>query len=394
VEEKADAIGLSALLVSTSKQMPLIINELQRRGLKIPVLVGGAAINRRFGRRILLTESDEFYEPGVYYCKDAFEGLSTMDGLMNPTVRPQLVERVRRESEMELGRAGTQLAGNAAGTQQRSDVQPSDSIPYERACAAGWGPRVVRQMPLEIVFQHLSINELYRLSWGAKNTHGEAWEKLQAEFGQRLDRMQRQAIQEGWLKPQAVYGYWPCQSQGDDLLVYVPESVEAGQPRELLRFNFPRQQAGEYLCLADYFAPVESGRIDVVALQVVTVGQAASQRFERLQNAGDYTEAYFTHGLGVQTAEATADYLHNHIRRELGLEAEQGKRYSWGYPAIPELEDHDKVFSLLPAAAELGMELTPAYQLVPEQSTAAILVHHPRAKYYNIGESRVEQLMR
>ncbi len=134
--------------------------------------------------------------------------------------------------------------------------------------------------------------------------------------------------------------------------------------------------------------------MDVVAFQVVTVGQEASERFERLQNAGDYTEAYFTHGLGVQTAEATADYLHNHIQRELGLQADQGKRYSWGYPAIPELEDHAKVFQLLPAEKELGMNLTSAYQLVPEQSTAAIIVHHTEAKYFNVGESRVEQLMR
>jgi 5-methyltetrahydrofolate--homocysteine methyltransferase len=178
----------------------------------------------------------------------------------------------------------------------------------------------------------------------------------------------------------------------------VPETVNGEsinqRPQELLRFNFPRQSSSDYLCLADYFAPVESGKIDVVALQVVTVGQAASERFERLQNAGDYTEAYFTHGLGVQTAEATADYLHNHIRRELSLTSEQGKRYSWGYPAIPELDDHAKVFQLLPAENELGMNLTSAFQLVPEQSTAAIIIHHPEARYYNIGESRVEQLMR
>jgi len=394
VEEKADAIGLSALLVSTSKQMPLIVNELHRRGLEIPVLVGGAAINRRFGRRILLTEADAFYEAGVFYCKDAFEGLSTMDALMDPGERIKQIEQVRREAEMELGRAAAQSANSSKAAEQRSNVPPATSIPYERARAAGWGPRVVRQMPLEIVFQHLPINELYRLSWGAKNTHGEAWEKLRAEFDQRLDRMKRQALQEGWLQPQAVYGYWPCQADGNDLIIYEPASVEAGQPNELLRFNFPRQQAGEYLCLADYYAPVGSNRMDVVALQVVTVGQAASERFERLQSANDYTEAYFTHGLGVQTAEATADYLHNHIRRELGLEAEQGKRYSWGYPAIPDLDDHKKVFRLLPAASELGMDLTPAYQLVPEQSTAAIIVHHPQARYYNIGESRVEQLMR
>ena len=134
--------------------------------------------------------------------------------------------------------------------------------------------------------------------------------------------------------------------------------------------------------------------MDVVALQVVTVGQEATERFERLQGAEDYTEAYFSHGLAVQTAEAAAEYLHAHIRRELGLAAEQGKRYSWGYPAIPDLADHQVVFSLLPAENDLGMSLTSAFQLVPEQSTAAIIVHHPKAKYYTIGETRVEQLMK
>ena len=160
------------------------------------------------------------------------------------------------------------------------------------------------------------------------------------------------------------------------------------------RFTFARQIGADNLCLADYFAGVDSGIMDVVAFQVVTVGQAASERFERLQNANDYTEAYFTHGLAVQTAEATADYLHQHIRRELGLQPDQGKRYSWGYPAIPDLPDHRKVFDLLPVEKELGMSLTSAYQLVPEQSTAAIIVHHPEARYFNIGESRVEQLMK
>jgi 5-methyltetrahydrofolate--homocysteine methyltransferase len=132
----------------------------------------------------------------------------------------------------------------------------------------------------------------------------------------------------------------------------------------------------------------------VVALQIVTVGDEASQRFQSMQDAGDYGEAYFTHGLGVQTAEAAADFLHAHIRKELGLPADRGKRYSWGYPAIPDLSDHAKVFELLPAESELKMQLTSAYQLVPEQSTAAIIVHHPEAKYFNIGESRIEQLTR
>jgi 5-methyltetrahydrofolate--homocysteine methyltransferase len=134
--------------------------------------------------------------------------------------------------------------------------------------------------------------------------------------------------------------------------------------------------------------------MDVAAFQVVTVGQQATDLFDQLQAAGDYSEAYFTHGLAVQTAEAAAEYLHRHIRRELGLEPGQGKRYSWGYPAIPELNDHRKVFDLLPAESELGMSLTAAYQLVPEQSTAALVVHHPQAKYFSVGESRSDQLAR
>jgi 5-methyltetrahydrofolate--homocysteine methyltransferase len=147
------------------------------------------------------------------------------------------------------------------------------------------------------------------------------------------------------------------------------------------------------LCLADYFTSVDSDQVDTVAFQVVTVGHSATERFDSIQDSGNYSEAYYTHGLAVQTAEAAAEYLHRHIRRELGLPDEQGKRYSWGYPAIPELEDHSKVFGLLPAERELKMELSSAFQLVPEQSTAAIIVHHPEAKYYNVGVSRMEQLL-
>ena len=249
-------------------------------------------------------------------------------------------------------------------------------------------------MPLELIFKHLFKNELFRLSWGAKNAHGEEWSRLEREFEARLDRMQRQALREGWLQPQAVYGYWPSQSNGTDLIVYDPASVAVGSPLEIQRFSFPRQPSGDFLCLADYFASVDSGLMDVVALQVVTVGQAATERFDQLQAAGDYSEAYFTHGLAVQTAEATAEYLHLHIRRELGLAKDQGKRYSWGYPAIPDLKDHRKVFDLLPAETELGMRLTEACQLVPEQSTAAIIVHHPDARYFGVGESRVGQLLK
>lgn len=389
VELKADAIGLSALLVSTSKQMPLIVNELQRRGLCFPVLIGGAAINRRFGRRILLSESGEFYESGVFYCKDAFEGLATMDALMNGDQREALLAQMRSESEAELGRTA-QAAKIEAPARVRSNVKPAVKIPHPPI----WGPRVVRSMPLETVFQHLPLNELFRLSWGAKNAHGDEWLKLKGKFEDRLEKMKREALAEGWLKPQAVYGYWPAQSDGNDLVIYEPGSVQSGSPAEQTRFSFPRQESGERLCLADYFAPVESGVMDVVAFQVVTVGRESTERFERLHEKGDYSEAYFVHGLAVQTAEASADYLHAHIRRELGLDAGQGKRYSWGYPAIPELADHARVFELLPAESELGMSLTAAYQFIPEESTAAIVLHHPEASYFSIGETRVEQLMK
>src|SRR5260221_1959640 len=385
VEVNATAIGLSALLVSNCKQMPLVVNEVHRRGHNVPVLIGGAEINRRFGRRILQTESGDFYDPGVFYCKDAFEGLETMDQLIDINRKPTLLTQVRKEADMELGRASAKPAN--VPTLQRSNIAPAPlNLPPSK-----FGMRVVNYIPVEILLTHLNINELYRLSWGAKNTHGTEWDKLKAEFDARLDKMKREAIHEKWLAPKAVYGLFPCQAEGDDLIIYNPENLD----EVLTRFSFPRQPYDEHLALSDYYASVESGQMDVVAFQVVTVGQEASDRFDKLQSAHDYTEAYFTHGLGVQTAEATANYLHEHIRREMGISENQGKRYSWGYPAIPELEDHKKIFELLPAVTtELGITLSPAYQLIPEQSTAAIIVHHAQAKYYSVGESRVEQLMR
>ncbi|MFZ1043975.1 MAG: methionine synthase [Anaerolineales bacterium] len=389
VEVNATAIGLSALLVSTSKQMPLIINELHRRGLKFPVLVGGAAINRRFGRRILFAEDSNAYESGVFYCKDAFEGLETMDQLIDPERKPVLLEQVRKEADLEMGRA-SQTPEYRKATATRSSVQPEPINPPLK-----WGQRVVKDMPLEIVLKHLSLNELYRLSWGAKNSHGAEWEKLRAEFDTRLEKMTKDVLRLKWLKPQGVYGFFPCQSDGDELIIYDPNTTNSASPDALTRFACPRQPYDDHLALSDYFASVETGKMDVVAFQVVTVGQEATERFDKLQSGGDYSEAYFTHGLAVQTAEAAADYLHQHIRRELGIGEEQGKRYSWGYPAIPELEDHEKVFKLLPAVeTELGITLSAAYQLIPEQSTAAIIVHHSQAKYYSVGESRVEQLMK
>jgi 5-methyltetrahydrofolate--homocysteine methyltransferase len=391
VEVKADAIGLSALLVSTSKQMPLIVQELHRRGLNIPVLIGGAAINRKFGRRILFVDPEQktAYAPGVFYCKDAFEGLETIDRLQNPEQRADFIARIQREAAHDVGQ---QAAAPRPAPNRRSDVAARRApIPEPPV----WGPRLIDQMPLELVFQCLDQDELYRLSWGAKNAHGAEWDKLRREFDERLAGLKRRAISEQWFAPRAVYGCWPAQAEGDDLLVYDPASLANGsRPAVLQRFTFPRQAGQDYLCLADYFAPVDSGLMDVVAFQVVTIGPRATELFDDLQARHAYSDGYFLHGLAVQTAEATAEYGHRHLRRELNIAPGRGKRYSWGYPAIPELDDHQKVFALLPAEQQLGMTLTASGQLVPEQSTAAIIIHHPEARYFTIGGSRIDQLER
>lgn len=393
-EYHADAIGLSALLVSTSKQMPIIVNELARRGLSYPVMIGGAAINRKFGRRILfLEENQQPYEPGVFYCKDAFEGLHVMDKLVSDT-RSTFVSQVIAEAYEEIGKPTPRKRERSNRT---SNVQPAPTIPNPPF----WGVKTIHEMPLEIVFKYLHKPELFRLSWGATNTHGDEWTKLEAEFEARLERMQKEALRDKTLRPQAVYGYFPVNRDGEDLIVWdwqpfaaanghKPERIEVG------RFSFPRQPNGEYLCLSDYFAPVDSGIVDTVALQVVTVGEAASEAFEKLQGADNYSEAYFYHGLAVQTAEATANYVNRQVVNVgMGIPANQGKRYSWGYPACPDLDDHQLVWKLMPQAdTELGVSLTESYQLVPEQSTAAIVVHHPDAKYYSVGSlDRTAQIL-
>ncbi len=381
-EEKADAIGLSALLVSTSRQMPLVVQELHRKGAQTPVLIGGAAINRSFGRRILFTEEHQPYAGGVFYCKDAFEGLETMERLRDPARREETIRANQIEAEDEKRPIPVSIA---AGTPPRSDVA-ARRVPIP--VPPSYGVRVLGEMPLNLVLERLDRDELYRLSWGAKNAHGEEWERLKREFSSRLQAMKREALRDPWLRPQGVYGYFPAQSAGDDLIVYDPASAKEKTPRELVRFSFPRQPEQDRLCLADYFAPVDSGMMDLAVFQVVTVGREATARFEKLQSADEYSDGYFLHGLAVQTAEAAAEYLHQIIRKELKLPPDQGKRYSWGYPAIPSLEDHRKVFDLLPAEKELGMALTPAFQLVPEQSTAAIVIHHPEARYFLVPQAR------
>jgi len=241
-----------------------------------------------------------------------------------------------------------------------------------------WGYRALTEIPRKELFELLDRKSLYRVGWGARGATGATWEALQAEFEARLAEMWPASSL--YLRPQALYGYFPVASEGETLVVYDPQEPEAR--REIARFTFPRLRRGEAcLCLADYFAPVTSDTVDVAAFQVVTVGAGAAERFGALEASGAYSDAYFVHGLAAQTTEALAEWVHRRIRRELGLAEGQGKRYSWGYPACPDLEGHRILFGLLPAEAALGMRLSAAGQLIPEHSTAAMVVPHPAARY-------------
>ncbi|MBC7790641.1 MAG: homocysteine S-methyltransferase family protein [Anaerolineae bacterium] len=383
VEVGADAIGLSALLVSTSKQMPICVQELDKRGLAFPVLIGGAAINRRFGRRALFVDGERAYAPGVFYCKDAFEGLDTMEILIDSQRRETFVQKQLDDARGDVflkSQVGKDVAvGSASGA--RSDVASSNAVPSPPF----FGTRVLREIPLDEVFEFLDLDELFRLQWGGRGSGAAFDATVRDEFRPTLERLKGAAKRDGWLTPQAVYGYYPAQSSGNDLILYDPAAYESdgGALRETARFHFPRQEGRERLCLADYFRNVESGEMDVAAFQIVTVGDAATRLFDALQARAEYSEAFYAHGLAVESAEAVAQWMHERIRSELGIPSEQGKRYSWGYPACPDLEGHKDLFRILPAHA-IGMELTTAFQLVPEQSTAAIVIHHPEAKYYAV----------
>ncbi len=383
LEVGADAIGLSALLVSTSKQMPLCVQELDKRGIQIPVLIGGAAINRRFGRRALFVEPERAYESGVFYCKDAFEGLETMDALQDEARRSDTIEKLLSDARSDAflhGNVGKDVRSGTSGG-ERSDVSHDHPVPVPPF----WGTKVLEDIPLDEVFDLLDKDELFRLQWGGRGSGPEFDAIVKEQFEPVLARLKEEARNGGWVQPKAVYGYFPVQSVGNDVLVYEPDAyVKDGTLVEKARFHFPRQDGRERLCIADYFRSAASTDIDVIGFQIVTVGDEATRRFETLQAAGEYSEAFYAHGLAVESAEAVAEWLHRRIRRELGIPGGRGKRYSWGYGACPDLEDHAQLFKLLPAEEALGMELTSAYQLIPEQSTAAVIVHHPQAKYYAV----------
>jgi 5-methyltetrahydrofolate--homocysteine methyltransferase len=376
VDNDADAIGLSALLVSTSKQMPICVQELHERGLEFPVLVGGAAINRDFGRRILYPkgkESDEVYEPGVFYCKDAFQGLDTMDALINGEARESLIAKTREAARKlrEQGERvdeGPPLTDDSVRSSARTDV-PVPEPPF-------WGVRDV-EVDLDEVFPYLDRHVLFKLHWGGRGVKGEDWERLvRDDFQPRLERMWRQ---QDYLHPKARLAYFPAAADGNELIVCDPENPE----RELERLVFPRQPKHDRICLTDFFRPLDSGERDVVAIQAVTVGPEVTELIQRLEQEGEFAEQLFTHGLGVQAAEGLAEWLHSEVRRGLGIDLDQGRRYSWGYPACPDQSEHEKVWRLL-RLEQIGMTLSDGYAVIPEQSTVAIVAHHPQAVYFGM----------
>jgi 5-methyltetrahydrofolate--homocysteine methyltransferase len=375
VEVDATAIGLSALLVSTSKQMPLCVEELRHRDLRFPVMIGGAAINRPYAQRTLFAGGDGAYEPGVFYAKDAFEGLSIMDRLIVPEERSKLLTVTVEQATKALDKPMRQ-----SFTLQEELLQVAESTvpPAPIVTPPFWGVIEPTDFTLADVWPHLDLKTLFRLHWGGKGVKDDEWiALLREEFHPRLQKMQADAEATGWLEPRVRYGYFPVNREGNDVIFFDPEDQE----KELGRMTFPRQPARERLCLADYFAPLDVGERDTAVLQIVTAGKKATERTEKLQAKGDYSESYFTHGLSVQTAEGLAEFIHQRVRCEMGIGPEQGKRYSWGYPACPDLSHHELVTKLLDAPS-IGIRLTEGFQFDPEQTTAAIVVHHPDAKYY------------
>jgi 5-methyltetrahydrofolate--homocysteine methyltransferase len=357
------------------------VSELHERDLGYPVLIGGAAINRDFGRRILYPkgkDSDEVYDPGVFYCKDAFAGLAVMDQLVDGDARDALVAKIRQE----------------ARTLREKPVESDDAPPVtddsvrSAACTDApvpeppvWGVREL-DVDLDEVFPHLDRHVLFKLHWGGRGRKGEEWRKIvegdgeEEGFAPKLERMWRE---QDYLHPRALLGYFPCNADGNEVVIFDPDDHD----REVERLVFPRQPRHDRICLADFYRPLTDGERDVCALQAVTVGGEVTARLGELEREGEFAEQLFTHGLGVQTAEGLAEWVHAQARSELAIAPDQGRRYSWGYPACPDQSEHEKVFRLL-GAEKIGLRLSSGYAVEPEQSTVAIVAHHPQAVYFGM----------
>ena len=394
-EHGADAIGMSGLLVKSTLIMKENLEVMNEQGITIPVILGGAALTRRYVEQDLRA----VYRGTVLYANDAFDGLKFMGQIKAGELAagdgggaPEDDEALTgTEAKIALAEKERPADGGATalGSPGRSAVRRDAPIPRPPFL----GARVAEDVPLEEVYGFVNDVALIRGQWGVrKGTMGEEeYRAMVREKVMECDALKAMVLREGLLRPKVAYGYFPCQADGNDLLVY---DDAGGRVRE--RFTFPRQPGDRHLCLADYFAPVESGRMDVVALQIVTMGKVASECAARLFAEDRYKEYLYFHGFGVECAEALAELWHRRIRAELGIggkdapeirrlfsQGYQGSRYSFGYPACPNLEDQTKLFALL-EGERIGVRLTEEYSLEPEQSTNAIIVHHPEARYFTI----------
>ncbi|MGX1152533.1 methionine synthase [Streptomyces albogriseolus] len=380
-EHKADVIGMSGLLVKSTVIMKENLEELNQRGLAAdyPVILGGAALTRAYVEQDL----HEIYQGEVRYARDAFEGLRLMDALIGikrgvpGATLPELKQRRVRAATVEIEERPQE--GSV-----RSDVAVDNPVPTPPFR----GTRVVKGIQLKEYASWLDETALFRGQWGLTK------ELIETEGRPRLRALLDRLRTDNVLEAGVVHGYFPCVSKGDDLIILDEDG------NERTRFTFPRQRHGRRLCLADFFRPEESGETDVVGLQVVTVGSRIGEETARLFEADAYREYLELHGLSVQLAEALAEYWHARVRAELGIHRGdpegldgmlrteyQGCRYSLGYPACPDLEDRAKIADLL-QPERIGVRLSEEFQLHPEQSTDAIVVHHPEAGYFNTGVRR------
>ena len=400
-ETGADAIGMSGLLVKSTLIMKDNLELMNERGVKVPVILGGAALTRRYVEEDLKS----IYRGTLFYAHDAFAGLRTMDQLVGaadltentdttdkPAVEESLEDLIGEEAKLGIRKpARPRGAAPSADTAHtiRSDVSREATIPTPPF----YGSRVVADIPLDDVFAFVNENALFKGQWQFKQgkTPPDEYQKLVRDKVRPIyEELKERSKREELLVPKVVYGYFACQSSGNDLIVYDENQ------REQVRFTFPRQPAGKHLCLADFFASEDSGRMDVVGFHLVTVGHRASEYSHELFKSDNYAEYLYFHGLSVETAEALAEFWHKRIRQELAIAGSdapnlsqlfhqkyQGSRYSFGYPACPRLEDQEKLFTLLDPG-RIHVYLTEEFQLEPEQSTSAIIVHHPEAKYFSI----------
>ncbi|MGH2568255.1 MAG: vitamin B12 dependent-methionine synthase activation domain-containing protein, partial [Bacteroidota bacterium] len=417
-EHSAHAIGMSGLLVKSTLVMKENLEVMNERKLMMPVVLGGAALTRRYVEQDLRS----IYQGEVFYANDAFDGLGLMERIVRGefskpahTLEGQAVEReeVLTGAEAKIAMAVAAEKSHPGGNgSDRFDVAVLDAPKRSRVKTAVsiptppfWGTKVVEEIQLVELFPYVNEIALIRGQWRVvrgKLSEAEYQKVLKEQIYPDFENLKVTVKHEKLLEPKVVYGYFPCQSNGNDLIVYrqpdAPHSTlqNSESLSEWLRFSFPRQTHHPYLCLSDYFAPADSGQMDVVAFHLVTVGRKASEYSRTLFESNQYKDYLYFHGLSVESAEALAELWHKRIREELGIAGKdakeirklfsqgyQGSRYSFGYPACPNLEDQTKLFELL-KPERIGVELTEEYQLVPEQSTSAIIVHHPEARYFNV----------